>query len=100
VTSFAPPQLQPRAPELSGLIALPEGAVLARDIGGQVTLAFRAARRFGHRSAFAAQSFWWTIGGEGFPAMTLSVVGLPLATRFADFLTGAFDTGAEAEHGG
>ena len=100
VAALAKPQLQLRAPELSGLVSLPEGAVLARDIDRQVTLAFRAARRFGHRSAFAAQSFWWTIGGEGFPAMALSVVGLPLATRFADFLTGAFEPGAEAAHGG
>jgi len=100
VATLAAPRLQPRAPELSGLLLLPEGAVLARDIGGEASLAFRAARRFGHRSAFAGQSFWWTIGGEGFPAMALSVVGLPLATRFADLLTGAFERSAEGDHAG
>ena len=52
-------------------------------------------------SAIAALSprsrFWWTIGGEGFPPLALSEVGLPPATRFADMLTGAFaDTEATA----
>ncbi len=102
VASLPAPALQDRAPELSGLVELREGAVLARDIDRQLTLAFRAARRFGHRSAFAAQSFWWTIGGEGFPAMALSSIGMPPPTRYADFLTGAFEpaAGEGAAHGG
>jgi type VI secretion system protein ImpM len=61
-----------------------------RDIDRRISLAFLAARRVGHRRAFASQSFWWTIGGQGFPPLALSEVGLPPATRFADMLTGAF----------
>ncbi len=56
----------------------------------EVSAAFLAARRFGRRRAFASQTFWWTIGGEGFPSLALLEVGLPPATRFADMLTGAF----------
>ena len=56
----------------------------------QVSAAFLAARCFGRRRAFASQTFWWTIGGEGFPSLALSEVGLPPPTRFADMLTGAF----------
>ena len=86
---------QPRAPELSGLVAAARGRASWRAISARnAALAFRAARRFGHRSAFAAQSFWWTIGGEGFSPMALSSSGMPAATRFADLLTGAFETGA------
>ena len=59
----------------------------------EVSAAFLAARRFGRRRAFASQTFWWTIGGEGFPSLALSEVGLPPATRFADMLTGAFSDG-------
>jgi type VI secretion system protein ImpM len=87
---MAAPALQPRAAEISGLEELPEGGVLVRDIDRQLSLAFRAARRFGHRRTFASQSFWWTIGGEGFAPLALSSVGLPAAARFADMLTGAF----------
>ena len=51
------------------------------------------SRRFGRRRAFASQTFWWTIGGEGFPSLALSEVGLPPATLFVDMLTGAFSDG-------
>jgi type VI secretion system protein ImpM len=91
------PSLRPRSSPVAGLSELPEGGVVARDIDRRISLAFLAARRFGHRRAFASQSFWWTIGGQGFPPLALSEVGLPPATRFADMLTGAFaDTEATA----
>ena len=88
-----PPALQPRITKDQGLEELADGGVLARDVGGEVSAAFLAARRFGRRRAFASQTFWWTIGGEGFPSLALSEVGLPPATRFADMLTGAFSDG-------
>ncbi len=64
--------------------------MLVRGLDTQPALAFRAARRFGHRSAFAGQTFWWTVGGDGFEALALAVVGMPAPTLFADMLTGAF----------
>ena len=93
VMGLPSPALQPRTTKDQGLEELADGAVLVRDIGDEVSLAFLAARRFGRRRAFASQSFWWTIGGEGFPSLVLSEVGLPPATRFADMLTGAFADG-------
>lgn len=90
VAALPPPALQPRDVEAPGLEELKEGAVLVRGVDRELSLAFRAARRFGHRRAFAGQSFWWTIGGEDFPPLALSVVGLPAAVRFADMLTGDF----------
>ena len=94
VASMPAPAARRRFSEVSGLRALPEGGVLARDVGRQISTSFLAARRFGFRRAFASQSFWWTIGGEDYPSLALSHVGLPRATRFADMLTGAF---ADAE---
>jgi type VI secretion system protein ImpM len=90
VESLAPPALQSRVEEISGVEQLTEGVVLVRGLDTQPALAFRAARRFGHRSAFAGQSFWWTVGGDGFEALALAVVGMPAPTLFADMLTGAF----------
>ena len=68
------------------------GALMASvdGVGRPFPLAIRAARRFGHRSAFAGQSFWWTVGGDGFEALALAVVGMPAPLLFADMLTGAF----------
>ncbi len=49
-----PPVLRPRSTPVSGLRQLPEGGVLAREVDQRFSLAFLAARRFGHRRAFAS----------------------------------------------
>lgn len=89
VAAMPKPALEPRSRSVAGMQEL-AGGVLARDIDRQVSAAFLAARRFGHRDAFAGLSFWWTIGGVGFPPLALSLVRLPPASLFADMLTGAF----------
>ncbi len=90
VETLPEPVRQARVEEISGVEQVGEGAVLVRGLASETALAFRAARRFGHRSAFAGQSFWWTVGGEGFEALALSVVGLPAPTLFSGLLTGDF----------
>ncbi len=100
VAAMPAPSLQSRAGEVADLEELPEGGVLIRGVDRRLSLAFLAARRFGHRRIFASQSFWWTIGGEGFPSLALSLVGLPPPTRFADMLTGAFASGRATVEGG
>lgn len=90
VEALPEPAVQSRLEELSGVEQLAEGVVLVRGLDAQTPLAFRAARRFGHRGAFAGQSFWWTVGGEGFEALALAVVGMPPPTLFAGMLTGVF----------
>jgi type VI secretion system protein ImpM len=90
VGSMPAPTFRPRSGEVAGFQELPEGGVVARPIDRQISMVFLAARRFGYRRAFAFQSFWWTIGGEGFPPVTLSYVGLPPPVRFTDMLTGDF----------
>jgi type VI secretion system protein ImpM len=91
VAALAPPETLPRASDVSGIAQLADGAVVLRDFGDDLAVAFRAARRFGHRQAFASQSFWWTIGGAGFSPAALAVTGLPPPTRFASMLTGSFE---------
>ena len=92
VSALPPPATLPHSSELSGIALLSDGAVVVRDFGEDLAVAFRAARRFGHRQAFAAQSFWWTIGGEGFAPTALVATGLPAPTRFGDMLTGFFES--------
>jgi type VI secretion system protein ImpM len=88
VTSLPPPPTVDATP-VAGLEELPDGAVLARDFGENLPIVLRAARRLGHRKAFATQSFWWTIGGEGYASAALAQVGMPPPQRFADMLTGS-----------
>jgi len=90
VASMPAPALQPRSGEVGGFQELSDGGIVIRDVDRQISLAFLAARRLGHRRVFASQSFWWTIGGEDFPPVALSYVGLPPAVRFVEMLTGAF----------
>jgi type VI secretion system protein ImpM len=90
VAALPTPAVQTPITKEGGFEQLAEGGVLARDAGAEVSAAFLAARRFGRRRAFASQTCWWTIGGEGFPSLGLLEVGLPPATRFVDMLTGAF----------
>jgi type VI secretion system protein ImpM len=98
-----PSPARPLAPPGPGVESLPEGAVLARGASLGTSRAFEEARRFGHRNAYASQSFWWTIGGEDFPPLALAVVGLPAPARFSDLLTGMFGadpSGREENVGG
>jgi type VI secretion system protein ImpM len=97
IADLPPPSMQERVAEAAGIEELPEGAVLVRGMNRELGLAFSAARRFGHRRSFGSQSFWWTVGGEGFPPLALFVCGLPAATRFADMLTGEFTRGPLTE---
>jgi len=93
VMALPTPALRSRTTKEGGLEELANGGILARGVDGELSEAFLAARRFGRRRAFASQSFWWTIGGEDFPALALLEVGLPPATRFGDMLTGVFADG-------
>ena len=96
IAALPAPALQSRLATVAGFSALSDGCVAARGADRRFALAFLASRRFAHRLAFASQSFWWTVGGEGFPPLVLSQIGLPAPTRFADFLTGDFDGVDEA----
>ncbi len=100
MADLPPPVLYDRAATSFGCRELSDGGILVGTADGAAApAAFLAARRFGHRRAFATQSFWWTIGGEGFPPCALSYIGLPPPTRFSDFLTGAFAEATSASLG-
>jgi type VI secretion system protein ImpM len=91
VAELEDPSQTPLETSVAGITMLSNGAILVRDFDDELVLALRAARRFGHRQTFAGQSFWWTIGGEGFPPAALIETGLPAPERFTELLTGSFD---------
>jgi type VI secretion system protein ImpM len=96
ITTMAPPMTLPHLSDVAGITLLADNGVVVRDFGDEVAVAFRAARRFAHRQAFASQSFWWTIGGEGFSPAALATTGLPAPMKFASMLTGRFEAAPEA----
>lgn len=83
---FAPPQSRPRA---DGDEIVPLGrdvnAVLVRNGDFAAPL---SKLRSASPGASAAASFWWTGGGEEFPALALCCRGLPDPYHYARLLTG------------
>jgi len=51
---------------------------------------FTALRTADHVRVYAAATFWWTIGGEGFDPIALSGSRMPDPFLFSDMLTGRF----------
>lgn len=70
-------------PLLDGTLLLDAGRETFPDL-------FAATRMAGHVSAYAAMSFWWTVGGEGFPALALSRRRMPDPFVFPGLMTGDF----------
>lgn len=91
LASLGPPHSpEPFSP--SGVEPLADGAVLVRDFDDALPTALKAARRFNYRSGFLGQTFWWTIGGEGYPPSAIVTAGMPSPSLFADMLTGSFSS--------
>jgi type VI secretion system protein ImpM len=74
----------------SGMSAIANGAVaapLGEESFSQVLAALRAAN---HASAYAAASFWWTMGGDGFAPLGFCCRRMPDPSLQAGMLTGHF----------
>ena len=54
---------------------------------------FEAFRRLDPGPVYAAMSYWWTVGGDEYPARALSSRRMPDPYIYARMLTGRFDDG-------
>lgn len=54
---------------------------------------FAALRVADHADIYAAATFWWTIGGEGYPPLAMSARRMPDPFQFTEMLTGKFAFG-------
>ena len=71
-------------------LSLSDGSVLLDAGTSAFGDVFASARMAGHTNAYAASTFWWTTGGEGFPAMALAQRRMPDPFVFTSMLTGDF----------
>ena len=78
--------LNSRAPQASG----PEISVwkISQD---EIVLTFDDLLAQDIQKACGSRSYWWTLGGENYPARIAVCNGLPDPYGFTGFLTGAFD---------
>jgi type VI secretion system protein ImpM len=54
---------------------------------------FTALRVADHADVYAAATFWWTIGGEGYQPLAMSAKRMPDPFQFTEMLTGKFAFG-------
>lgn len=71
-------------------LALTDGSSVVAAGSTAFADVFTSARLAGHGAAYAGSTFWWTAGGEGFPAMALAQRRMPDPYVFTGMLTGDF----------
>jgi len=76
------------------MVALPQGVVAMARFRPLNEL-FESIRIADHASAYAAASFWWTIGGKGYEPLAMSGRRMPDPFLFTEMLTGRFGFGFE-----
>jgi len=87
---LAPPQAASIDAIPDGLARLMPGAVAAPRGDQSFADLFAALRAANHASAYAAASFWWTQGGDDFPAIGFCCRRMPDPALQAGMLTGRF----------
>jgi type VI secretion system protein ImpM len=80
-----------RAPE-PGAMTRAQGMLAMPSVQRPFTELFEIVRHVDHAGIYAAATFWWTIGGEGFEPLALGGKGMPDPFVFADMLTGRLVT--------
>jgi type VI secretion system protein ImpM len=80
----SPPADEPMV-RTKGVLAMPAGERPFSDL-------FASMRVADHADVYAAATFWWTIGGEGFAPLAIGAKGMPDPFLFADMLAGRLAT--------
>ncbi len=75
--------------------ALPRGVVGRLSADQSFSDVFATMRVQNHARAYAASTFWWTIGGEDFRPTAFGGSGMPDPFLFTEMLTGRFGLGLE-----
>lgn len=75
----------------AGVRHLRGGVCLARINAQGVAASLQRLRPHVAVKLHAGMSYWWTAGGEGFPALAAACRGLPEAAFYTGLLTGRFD---------
>lgn len=83
IDKWSPPHQESRAENLA------QTDVVGTE-GRDFSEVFRSMRSQAHHKIFAGSTFWWTIGGDGFPPVALCGKHMPDPYMFSAMLTGVF----------
>ena len=92
---IAPPACHATNAVPEGMARVMDGAVIAAAAGHSFLDLCGSLRAANHVSAYAAASFWWTLGGGDYQPLALSCRGMPDPFLFANMLTGHFKPAIE-----
>ncbi|NEU11884.1 type VI secretion system-associated protein TagF [Methylobacterium sp. BTF04] len=81
-------------PQAGEVVRLRGGALIGPAADGAFASALAALTVLDHASLHAGMSYWWSAGGEGFPALAAACRRMPDPHAFAALLTGRFDAQA------
>jgi type VI secretion system protein ImpM len=91
LATLAPPSDRLPVPPPDGMVRLPEGSLVAAAEPAALSDLLAAMRVEDHSRAYAASTFWWTIGGEGYRPLVVVGRRMPDPYLFTGMLTGTFD---------
>ena len=86
----------PASPEATSAEPAPgermrDGTIVAPAEPSQIAAVLTDLRRLDHGRSYGQSTFWWTAGGEGFPAQVAVGRRMPDPYLFTGMLTGRFD---------
>jgi type VI secretion system protein ImpM len=85
------PEPAPSRPATGGSIRLRDGTLLAAFLPASFRDRLAGLRTEDQSRVYATASFWWTVGGEGFPPLVLLGQRMPSPYLFSTLLTGEFE---------
>jgi type VI secretion system protein ImpM len=91
VSAAEPPSTSGPAAAVDGLVRLPDGSIVVPAPPDKVRERLAAIRTQDHAHAYAAATFWWTRGGDGFEPIAIAATRMPHPQLFSAMLTGGFD---------
>ena len=92
---LAPPDHSSMNATASGTSVIMTGAVAAPRGERSFSEVFASLRTANHASTYAAASFWWTLGGDGFAPVGLCCRRMPDPSLLDGMLTGRFASATE-----
>jgi len=92
------PQSAARSATFEGVIRSPHGVTCIAQESRSFEECLTLTRQADPERSFSSSSFWWTKGGEGYPAMAFASLRLPPIPVFTAMLTGDFKL-QRSDHG-
>jgi type VI secretion system protein ImpM len=85
------PAIEQKSPSVGDGLSSDKGSIIVKAQDRDFSDLFKEARLHHPEAIYAGSTFWWTLGGEGFPAVALVNRRMPDPFVFTGMLTGRFE---------